>query len=446
MSVYVPNQREIEHEERLLADRAWQAERSALNDLLRGLDGARDDDAFFDVHVSLVARLKKRQELIADLRIRLASLKATRRELARSRPKPIADLKAIQLEIDEVDWDEEVQRNLHRLLLDVGDALVWRRLGLDRAAITVLGQGTRVAWLSDGAGWDAEMSAVAELWDDRILALMNDATTCLRLGDLTRFFTDRVEIREVKAQKPVAEDHPQQIRLRQAITLINESRATMAGTNQAVVRCPDPYQTYLGGLPPILDRARSDGIAVASPSRSQLVVATDVTHAPESPFDEFDARRAARWQEQDIIFRWGTSLRRMRDRHHSFAYFAPVALLPLDVATRVDLMLGQLDYTVWLNVSSVARVLRGRGLLATPFGPPESAEWFMVAGRRDRTNLTTVHIAPHVREIMALELVAPTYMAKLALSLLRALSDDQRLIDEKTIVVPGDESRVWLAH
>ena len=109
-------------------------------------------------------------------------------------------------------------------------------------------------------------------------------------------------------------------------------------------------------------------------------------------------------------------------------------------------MLGHLDYTVWLNVSSVARVLRGRGLLATPFGPPESAEWFMVAGRRDRTNITTVHIAPHVREIMALELVAPTYMAKLALSLLRALSDDQRLIDEKTIVVPGDESRVWLPH
>ena len=146
MSVYVPNQREIAHEERLLADRAWQAERSALNDLLRRLDGARDDDAFFDVHVSLVARLKKRQELIADLRIRLASLKATRRELARSRPKPIADLKAIQLEIDEVDWDEEVQRNLHRLLLDVGDALVWRRLGFDRAAITVLGQGSGASY------------------------------------------------------------------------------------------------------------------------------------------------------------------------------------------------------------------------------------------------------------------------------------------------------------
>ena len=129
----------------------------------------------------------------------------------------------------------------------------------------------------------------------------------------------------------------------------------------------------------------------------------------------------------------------------NFAYFAPVALLPLDVATTVDLLLGQLDYTVWLNVSSVARVLQGHGLLARPFGPPESADWFMVAGRRDRTNLATIHVAPHVREIMALELVTPPYMAKLADTLLRALSEDPRLVDEKTIVVPGDETRLVAA-
>jgi hypothetical protein len=444
MSVYVPNLREIDREERLLTDPVWQAERSTLNDLLSQLKSASDDDAFFGVHLSLVARLKKRQEQIAELRNRLSSLKARRRALARTAPKPVTDLKAIQLEIDEVEWEEEVQRNLHRLLLDVGDALVWRRLGFDRAAITALGQGTRVAWLSEGRGWDAEMSAVDELWNDRILALMNDATTCLRMGDLTCFFTDRVEIREVKAGRPVADDHPQQIRLRQAITLINERRATVGATKQAVVRCPDPYETYLSALPRILDRARADGTAIESPSRSQLVVATDLTQASQKPFDESDARRAGRWPADDMIFRWGSTLRRMRDRHHNFAYFAPVALLPLDVATTVDLMLGQLDYTVWLNVSSVARVLKGRGLLAKPFGPPESEEWFMEAGRLDRTTLATVHIAPHVREIMALELVTPPYMAKLADTLLRGLAEDPRLVDEKTIVVPGDETRVWL--
>ena len=86
MSVYAPNQSEIEHEERLLIDPVWQAERSALNDLLSRLSDASDDDAFFGVHVSLVARLKKRQERIAELRNRLASLKAFRRELARPAP------------------------------------------------------------------------------------------------------------------------------------------------------------------------------------------------------------------------------------------------------------------------------------------------------------------------------------------------------------------------
>jgi hypothetical protein len=30
----------------------------------------------------------------------------------------------------------------------------------------------------------------------------------------------------------------------------------------------------------------------------------------------------------------------MRDRRHGFAYFAPLALLPLDIDTKVDLLLA----------------------------------------------------------------------------------------------------------
>jgi hypothetical protein len=445
VSVYAPSQQEIAREERLLQDPRWQHEREAVHGLLSRLGEASSDDQFFQVHVSLVARLKARQEHIGELRDRGTALSARRRELAEIRPKPIEDLRQVQRELEDVRWQATVQRALHWLLLDVGDALVWRRLGCDRAAITVLGLGNRVAWLSDGAGWDAEVGAVNQLWDDGTLALINDATTCLRLGDLTCLFDDRVEIREVKSGKLVHADHPQQVRLRDAITLINERRATVDGSRRAIIRCPDPLETYLDQLPRILTRARRDGRTVASTSRSQLVVAHDLTHPPREPFDHSQARAAAGWPADDIVMNWGSSLRRMRDRHHSFAYFAPLALLPIDIADKVDLLLGQLDYTVWLNVSSVARLMRGRGLITQPIGPPESAKWFLRAGRMHGNTLGTGQIAAHVREMMAIELVTPAYIAKMADALLRSILDKPELVDDQALVVPGHESAAWLS-
>jgi hypothetical protein len=444
VSVYAPRQAEIAREQRLLNDPYWQAEREPLCDLLTRVTAASKDEEFFRVHLSLVARLKARQEHISDLRERSAALAAHRRELASLQPKPIPDLRRAQRELDDVEWASTVQRDLHWLLLDVGDAFVWRRLGFDRAAVTALGQGDRVAWLSGGRGWDAEVAAVNELWNTGTFAAINDATTCLRLGDLTCFFDDRVEIREVKAGRVEAANHPQQIRLREAITLINERRAVVDGNRRAIVRCSEPLETHLDQLPHILARARRDGRAVASASRSQLVVAQDLGHGPQERFGETEARAAARWPADDIVVDWGSSLRRMRDRHYNFAYLAPLALLPLGIEDMLDLLLGQLDFTVWVNVSSVARVLRGRGLLAEPIGFPESTRWFLRAGRTHGKTLTTVLIAAHVREMMAIELVTPAYVAKLGDTLLRNVEHSPELVDAQTIVVPGDESAVWI--
>jgi hypothetical protein len=47
--------------------------------------------------------------------------------------------------------------------------------------------------------------------------------------------------------------------------LINKSSATVDGCRQAMIRCPDPYDTYVGQLPQIFDRARRDGQACVSP-------------------------------------------------------------------------------------------------------------------------------------------------------------------------------------
>jgi len=117
MSVHAPNKREIEREDRLLRDPVWQAERLALGEPLSKLGEASDDHAFFDVRVSLVARLKARQNRLGELRAEITPLQARRRELAAIRPKPEAELRVVQRELEDVEWQAEVQRDLHCAVL-----------------------------------------------------------------------------------------------------------------------------------------------------------------------------------------------------------------------------------------------------------------------------------------------------------------------------------------
>jgi hypothetical protein len=87
---------------------------------------------------------------------------------------------------------------------------------------------------------------------------------------------------------------------------------------------------------------------------------------------------------------------------------APLSILPFRVEDVVDVML-RLDYTTWVNVSMVADDLRRRGWYAEPIGLPDSENGFVNAGvvELDGTSATVARMAPHLRELMSIELVTP---------------------------------------
>ena len=121
------------------------------------------------------------------------------------------------------------------------------------------------------------------------------------------------------------------------------------------------------------------------------------------------------------------------------ALFVPLTLLIV-----VMVQLRKLKAAVRHLVDRVGH-LESRGLVAEPFGPPESERWFLLAGRRRGSTLSTVHIAAHLREQLAIELMTPPYVAKLANTLLSALEETPELADGQTLVSPGDERAVWQA-
>lgn len=143
---------EQEREERIIDDPLHEAERPVLIEFQTATRAARSDQDYFDVQQRRIARMKARQELIAELRVAIATMAEQRATLAAEEPKPIAELRELQGQIAIREHQLRVQDALRYLLLGVGDALAWKRLGYDRASITILGQGTPVTWLF-GRSW-----------------------------------------------------------------------------------------------------------------------------------------------------------------------------------------------------------------------------------------------------------------------------------------------------
>lgn len=448
MAQYIPNVDEQQREERIINDPLHWQERAVLIELLTAIRAAKSDVDYLNVQMKLLARLKARQHAVTELRDETRRMGTQRTDLAGKDPKPVNELREIQSGIAEREHQLRVQDALRHLLLAVGDALAWRRLGYDRASITILGQGTPVTWLSEGRGWDSEMAAVQQLWDDGVLALVTDATSCLNNGDLVCFFDDRVEIREVKAGGSAAADSPQMQRLQRAVNLINLGEVEHEGIRRVMVRSPTPYRTYLAQLPSLITQAqRSGGRAVRKVSPAQLVVVHDLTlpAAASGPFEEADVRRAVSWRPGDVILNFGTSLRRMRDRHHRFAYMAPLSILPLRVEHVADVMVGRFDYTTWINVSRVAADLKSRGWWAEPIALPESEDGFVNVGTVDASgrSATVARMAPHLRELMSIELMTIASLNATVQAVFGNAGPNLWSDDIQRAVVLGAEQRVW---
>jgi hypothetical protein len=67
--------------------------------------------------------------------------------------------------------------------------------------------------------------------------------------------------------------------------------------------------------------------------------------------------------------------------------------------------LGEVDDTVRVNVSSVARFLRGRGPVVQQLPATESTTWLLRVGRGHGSALSTVPMSCQVRAMMAIELM-----------------------------------------
>jgi hypothetical protein len=403
------------------------------------------------LHRDLLIEFGARQQAIDEtLPAAKATVATAMRELARREPKPIEALKNRQEILERIKRQELVATASQHTLRQVCDGIAWRALQYDRRAFTILGEGHRVGRLASGVGFDAELFELSRLWEEeKVFAIHNDLTNCIRRGDLTAIHpqddgTTDVKLIEVKAG-PRPEESPQMRRLEDATRLLQEGRLlTDEGVVLHLTVVPAPYQTYLSALPDLIARAHREGHAWARLDECLLVGVVDY-RVWGTDADEFSVRSQAQRQEvgwpsgEPDTLDWTASLRRMRDRSWSFSSMAPYTIFPLPPEDAADVVMGFVDLAMSLHLGSLERSLT-RGDIEVRVARPGEASSLFLHATRPKVGL---ELPPHLREQMMVELMTPDSLFD-AIDYVLTLNEERPAeAKDRRVVVFADEADVW---
>jgi len=441
---YRPFTREVEREIEILGDPVWQQARPTVARLVRMLQRAERYQDFWELQLELISYVRGLQTALGALRSELADLKKKLATLTATQPTPLDAIRDVQSQIADYKRRIDVQDGLRWLMLTIGDGLAWRCLDYDRAMITILGRGQRVAWLSGDEGWAAELEHLRAEYEAGNFALLNDMTTCIRNGDITARRPEGINVYEVKAGE-LRDDTPQMRRLQQAVDFINTGEVNVDGEPGGYIRCRRRYRTHLAQLSALLRKAEAQGTATAKVSPVQFVIAVDFRKgeaaAKLSSYE--DALAASGWSLDDIVLSTSTTIRRMRERHHSFPSLAPLSLYPLEAEQVCDLLHGSLNISGMINVSLLARSLGDHGIEAEPVAPPKSEEVFLrIFKRTSRSSGVEGSIVADIREMMMLELMTPATLRYGIDALVDHVSASSGA-PQREMVFWADEARTW---
>lgn len=439
--------KEIRAEEQLLNEQLYQEARPKIAGFIDRLQRARTAEDFFRLHLDVLKEFAARQIAVSEtLPGHRAYARGEIARLSQLEPKPVDDLRVMTERLALVERQERVADGLQHALRVVTDGIAWRALDYNRAAITVLGRGTRVGRLAIGPGFDTELGALGLLWErDGLFAIHNDMTNCLRHGDLTviRFVSPKeINLAEVKVSN-LASAGAQLQRMDEVIELLRTGVYPAAGSDlpTQILHVPDPYDTFLADLSQLITVARRDRFAWSQPHPALAVAAIDygVRDAEGRAAAVFETmKRELKWDDPSRGFWWTGAQRRMRDRDVTPSNFAPLSIYPLPAQDVADLILGFLDTLVYLDIPELERAFAARGLEATVARPPESERLFL----RATDGEFTVNVAPGVREVMLNEMETPDSLIAGVRSLL-AFAASGAAAGERILAAFADETGVW---
>jgi hypothetical protein len=441
------NARRVAAEIEATLDQHFQDQRDIFLAWVQGLHTASTAADYMRLQLEVRDRFAARQQVIQERRAACAADTARRDELVRRTPRHQTVIDDLQERIairQRLDVRDGVIQHIWRCLMD---GLAWRVTSNDRALFTVMGDGERVGRLPAEVGAQPERDRAQAIWDRGAFPIITDLTNCLREGDLTVLHGDwrrpHVAIEEVKRSGDVSADTRQARRLDRKLQLLNTGASTGAdGGPISLLRLPVAHRHHLDVLAAVLAQARRDGCADAQVHPGLVVSATDVVWALEhqDQAGNWMARAATAhgWVAGKNGCFWASALaRRIRERRSAgSATLAPMAAFPLCAEDIVDILMGNMDYSVMISLDACRRTFSARGIEVS-FATGSDAERIFLRGRRgpDDVAMPAVMREQMLHELTSLDTIVET-VDELLKSVSAGLGTDRH-------VVVCDEATSW---
>jgi hypothetical protein len=151
---------------------------------------------------------------------------------------------------------------INRALREIVDGIVWRYLDYNRAILFTLANKEPIEVIRADKGTFANLDEFAEVYSEHgSVAIYNDITNYLRIGDVTQFKDDgSIEIIEVKAGKQRGgRISRQKERMEELVEFVNTGNTIYDGKKLRIINSNVQQKTYMSQMTDAIKRAKTRG-------------------------------------------------------------------------------------------------------------------------------------------------------------------------------------------
>ena len=273
-----------------------------------------------------------------------------------------------------------VVKRLILILKQIADSLVWRVLGYDRVLVQLISEHSKTGYLDGTVAGDFTVAQEIVEQEDAIV-LVNDLTTVLRHGDLTKIGKDGITLIETKYGKASKRDRRaarQRKRLNELLSFLNTGVRVGEDRRDFILRADVSIRTHHSAVAEAIAQARSQGYHRDDASDVVAIEAlwtkNQTGHFPRGrPFEKVD--RILQFANLEAFDKPTTRI-------------APYGIFPLDHRSCWDVITGDIVLVTTLNLHSLQDLYRQFGLqLDLPEPSDQETEAYLSAPVAERMKL-----------------------------------------------------------
>jgi len=254
---------------------------------------------------------------------------------------------------------------LNKALREIADGIVWKYLKYNRAILYMLADKQPIDTIRLDEGTLNNLYEFSDAFlDPGSVAIYNDITNFLRVGDITQINEDdSIEIIEVKASKKRGKRITRQKeRMSEIVEFFNTGITNYDGKLLKIENSSIKQKTYLSLMKNAILKARHKGFETLLLGTYLILEITD--YSKETSSSEFISYFESRHK----------TIREEWSKNNDFIYSsffidkmdyskncAPFSIYPFNIETCTDIMMGRLMIRVLFNFSEFMRILKKSG-------------------------------------------------------------------------------------